>query len=113
VSAAGASDRDGDRRRHTLRARVEALGPVLRDQGTLVRKRRGGRDYWYLRFYTSGPEGRKYRSLYVGDDAGADLVRTLLVELRAPATFRAESLALAESALRLGRVLRRSGRPGA
>lgn len=75
-----------------------------------MRKRRREQHYWYIRFYEIGPLGRKQRSIYIGSDANAERVRALLDDLRAPAKFLRDTLALADLAIMVARPLRRPGR---
>jgi hypothetical protein len=94
-----------------LRHKIESLRDVLLEQGSIVRKRRSGRTYGYLRYYTNGPGGRKQRSLYVGDDGNVNRVEALLAEMRAPAAFWRETVQLADLACRITPPLLRRAHP--
>jgi hypothetical protein len=98
---------DGAGRWPALRRQLEALAPLLRTQGSLVRKTQRGRPYWYVRYYQEVGGVRRQRSLYIGADVDAARVRAWLQEQREPAEFRRETLRLAALAMRLGRAVRR------
>jgi hypothetical protein len=110
MTARGASIELDHGRWHELRPRLETLRAVLECQGSLVRKSKNGRAFWYLRYIEDGLNGRVQRSLYVGDEATTQHVRAWLEEIRAPGAFLRETLRLASLAPAIARLLRR--RPG-
>src|SRR5438105_3747456 len=107
-----ADDSTGERERWvTLRRKLEELRTVLTTQGSLVRIKKRGQRYWYLRYYEPTPNGRVQRSLYVGSDSNAERVRELLTQMRAPGEFLRETLRLANLARHVVRpLLRRTER---
>jgi hypothetical protein len=72
-----------------------------------------GRRVWVVRFRASDEEGRRLRSIYVGDQP--DLVRragALLAELQAPRRLAREAAAAARCVRAMARLVRRlTGRP--
>jgi hypothetical protein len=92
-----------------LRRRLQELRPVLTTQGSLVRLRKRGQWYWYLRYYDPDPSSRKQPSLYIGSEENAQRVRELLAQIRAPGEFLRETLRLADFARHVVRPLLRRG----
>jgi hypothetical protein len=82
---------------------------VLTTQGSLVRLKKRGQSYWYLRYYDPDPNSRKQRSLYIGSEANAQHVRDLLEQIRAPVEFLRETLRLVALARYVARPLLRRG----
>ena len=60
-----AAEQDADARWSALQGKIEAQRDVFARQGSLVRKRRRGHLYWYLRYYDYEATGRRQRSLPV------------------------------------------------
>ena len=77
----------------------------------MVRLKKRGKWYWYLRYYDPDPSSRKQRSLYIGSEENAERVRGLLEQVRAPDEFLRQTLRLAELARQVVRpLLRRRAR---
>jgi hypothetical protein len=92
-----------------LQRKLQELRPVLTTQGSLVRLKKRGQWYWYLRYYDPDPSSRKQRSLYIGKEANAQHVRDLLEQIRAPGEFLRETLRLADFARHVVRPILRRG----
>jgi hypothetical protein len=92
-----------------LRHRLQELQSVLATQGSLVRLKKRGQWYWYLRYYDPDPSSRKQRSLYIGSEENAQHVRELLEQIRGPGEFLRETLQLANLARHVVRPLLRRG----
>jgi hypothetical protein len=91
-----------------LLRKLQELRSVLMTQGSLVRLKKRGQWYWYLRYYDPDPSSRKQRSVYVGNEENAERVRQLLERIRAPGEFLRETLHLADLARHVvGALLRR------
>jgi hypothetical protein len=100
---------DGSDRWKVLQHRIEGLRAILVIQGSLVSKRRGRYTFWYLRYFESGPGGRKQRTVYIGGEDDARRVQAMIDEFRAPGEYQRETLRLVDLACRAVRPLRRRG----
>jgi hypothetical protein len=73
--------------------KIEQAASYLCTQGVLVRRQRGGRCAWVLRFRTRDQGRTKLQSIYIGGEGEPELVRRarrLLAELRVPSRWRKE-----------------------
>jgi hypothetical protein len=99
----------GGARWDKLRRKLQELRPVLITQGSLVKLKKRGQWYWYLRYYDPDPGSRKQRSVYIGSEEIAQRVRQLLEQIRAPGEFLRETLLLADLVRHVVRPLLRRG----
>jgi hypothetical protein len=108
-AGAGISDPALEARWRALRARVEAVAPLLETQGVLTPRRDGGRIYWYLRFVEIDDGKTTRRSLYVGTHPELiHRVGKLLEECRERHRWAEETFSLARMAQGLGTAVFRA-----